>query len=264
MKHFLFKSLFILFIIFSKNALSDIDPWPYLHKQYFQNRDINENSSYVKLYTPELAADASLVPISIRLSPEIIRDLKKLYLIIDRNPDPYAMEIEFQEGFEQIKSDNERTINTRVRVNNFSEIRAVLETKDKKLYMDTSFVAGSGGCSSPPSMNLEDALKDLGKIKIKMLQDTNISENWRQAIIKIRHPNFTGMQPTSKNEDGFIPARYINKVLVKYGETPMMIIHSGITISENPSFRFDFNSNTEEFIVVEAMDSKNSIFKSKH
>lgn len=40
---------------------------------------------------------------------------------------------------------------TRVRVDDYSYVRAVAETADGKLHMVKAFVKASGGCSAPPS-----------------------------------------------------------------------------------------------------------------
>lgn len=248
-------------LIFSELAYADVDPWPFLREQTFQSRSINDSNPYVKLYTPQQVPDAAQVPVSIRLSPELISNLKKLYLIIDRNPDPYAMEINFFDGFRDAKTFNEHAIYTRVRVNDFSTIRAIAETMDNHLFMSTSYVSGSGGCSAPSASSNKDILANMGNIKVKTIKDTNMSDNWHQIGIRIQHPNYTGMQMSGTDDNSLIPAKYIKDITVNYDQTPLMLIQSGITISENPSFRFNLISDGDGKINIEAIDSDGAVYK---
>jgi len=43
------------------------------------------------------------------------------------------------------------TIDTELRVNEYSNIRVVAERTDGSLHMDHSFIKAVGGCSAPPS-----------------------------------------------------------------------------------------------------------------
>lgn len=257
LNHTLAGMIVLLFaLLLPMQSMAEYDSWPYIKKNLFAERAIEVVQSNVRLYAPELAADASVVPVSIKLAPQIIQDVSKLFLIIDRNPDPYAMEIKFSPLFRATGSAHERNINTRVRVNNFSTVRAIIETMDGTLYMDQGFVAGSGGCSLPPASNQSEALKKKGMIKTRILPEPNISLHWKEAIVRIRHPNYTGMQPSVEEEEGFIPANYINQVEVLYGDEVLMTINAGITLSENPSFRFNFSHEYEKTLHVIAVDSE--------
>ena len=51
----------------------------------------------------------------------------------------------------------ERSISTRVRIDNFSHVRAILETADGSLHMATKFVQAAGGCGA---MNAKDPDKE--------------------------------------------------------------------------------------------------------
>ncbi|MCG8323894.1 MAG: quinoprotein dehydrogenase-associated SoxYZ-like carrier [Thiotrichales bacterium] len=251
---------FIFPILFIGPAVAADDNWPDLKKYWFAERDIAEDRLLVNLYVPELAADASVVPARITLAPDAITKIKNLFLIIDRNPDPLAMEMEFTDEFRNGMEIGEHSIYTRVRINEFSNIRAVMETVDGRLYMSSRFIAGAGGCSSPPGIGLKEALADLGNIRVRVSKDPNFHYHWHQAQVRIRHPNFTGMQQSEEIESGFIPARYIKTVHVYRDDRKFIQINAGISISENPVFSFNYGATGNETLRVEAIDSEGSEF----
>ena len=72
-------------------------------------------------------------------------------LVIDQNPAPMAAK--FQLGPDAKVSE----ISTRVRVNNYTDVHAVAELSDGKLYMVKTYVKASGGCSAPAAKNADEA-----------------------------------------------------------------------------------------------------------
>jgi sulfur-oxidizing protein SoxY len=101
------------------------DVWPTLKQTTFGDRDIKAEDGKIVLDAPTTAEDASLVPITMRVPPEVRDSLKSLTLIIDKNPNPVVAKFSFgpAEG-----AGGERSISTRVRIDNFSHVRAILET----------------------------------------------------------------------------------------------------------------------------------------
>ena len=71
--------------------------------------------------------------------------------MIDQNPAPMAAK------FELGPDANVTEISTRVRVNNYTDVHAVAELSDGKLYMTKTYVKASGGCSAPAAKNAEEA-----------------------------------------------------------------------------------------------------------
>lgn len=134
-------------------------------------------------------------------------------------------------------------IATRVRIDNFSKVRAVLETTDGRLSMVSRFVAGAGGCSSPASKDAEDALAQLGRVLVKQHVSPVHGESWREGVVMVRHPNFTGMQ-MSGTSGTYTPARFVDHLSVTSGTAELLRIEGGISISENPYFRLTYAADT--------------------
>ncbi|MEI9901018.1 MAG: quinoprotein dehydrogenase-associated SoxYZ-like carrier [Hyphomicrobium sp.] len=238
------------------------DPWPDIHAGVFAGRAISENDGALALYAPAQAEDAALVPLAVHLPPQIANTAKSLTLIIDRNPAPVAATFRFGDSFHATAEVGERRLMTRVRVDSFSKVRAILETADGKLHMATKFVMGAGGCSAPASKDADQALAHLGKIQVKTLADAAHGDGWREGIVMIRHPNFTGMQMDIVSR-GYTPARYIDVIEVTRGGSLVWRMEGGISISEDPNIRFNYDAADGDVLEVRATDSNGTKFAGK-
>jgi sulfur-oxidizing protein SoxY len=219
------------------------DPWPGIQKNIFGDRLVVEDTASIQIFAPNQADDAAVVPISIKIPSTVFRTARSLTLIIDRNPVPIAATFTFGDAFRNGPDVGERTIATRVRVDAFSRIRAILETEDGGLHMTSKFVIGSGGCSAPASRDPEEALAHMGQTHLAVRRDPDNSSKWREARVMIRHPNFTGMQMNSKTGE-YTPARFVNFIEVKQGEHTLWRMNGGISISEDPNIRFTFGTDS--------------------
>ncbi len=238
------------------------DPWPDIHAGVFGGREIAENDGALAFYAPEQAEDAALVPVAVHLSPQIANTAKSLTLVIDRNPAPVAATFRFGDAYRGTADIGERKLQTRVRIDSFSKVRAILETADGKLHMATKFVRGAGGCSAPASKDADEALATLGKVQVKTLSDAAHGDRWREGIVMIRHPNFTGMQMDIVSR-GYTPARYVDLIEVTRAGSLVWRMEGGISISEDPNIRFNFDAGDGEALEVRATDSNGTKFAGK-
>lgn len=241
-------------------ACAEDDVWPGLREEVFGAREIAQNDGAVTLYAPERAEDAALVPISIRIPSNIAPHAVALTLLIDRNPAPVAATFKFGEGFRKGPDIGERQLATRIRLDSFSQVRAVLETADGKLHMSSRFVSGAGGCSATPSKDIEQALAGIGKIDIKSKLEPARGTAFRETQVMIRHPNFTGLQIDPESR-GYVPARFVNDLEMSSGGKMLLRMEGGISISENPHLRISYgSSDTAAAIVVTATDTAGASF----
>ena len=117
--------------------------WKKLKSSLFENRPVS--SGAVELTAPTRAEDGAVVPIAIRAKSlqRSERYIRRLYLIVDNNPSPIAAVIDLTA--ESGRAD----IETRIRVEQYSYVRAVAELSDGTLSAQARFVKASGGCSAP-------------------------------------------------------------------------------------------------------------------
>ncbi len=153
-------------------------------------------------------------------------------------------------------------ISTRVRVDSYTNVHAVAELSDGKLYVSTTFVKASGGCSAPTTKNAEQANANLGQMRFR--QFAKLSEGpasgSREAQIMIRHPNNSGLQRDQVTLL-YIPIYFIKELRIQQGDQLVLAMESGISISENPNIRFSYVPNGATTFRVEAVDTADHVFK---
>ena len=225
--------------------------WKKVRASYFENRVITDDTDgkIIALKAPKRAEDAATVPVQIKtgLSQSKDRFIQKLYLFIDANPSPVAAIFTFTP--ESGRAD----IDTRVRIEAYSHMRAVAEMNDGKLFMATHYIKAAGGCSAANG-TLPDYANFQPKLKFKV--DPNVEKDQPTiAQLLINHPNAS---PLVKDQltHLFQPAYYVRTINVSYAGKQIMSADVDFSISENPNFRFYFTPNGEGELHAEVVDTK--------
>ena len=198
----------------------------------FGDREILDGKDVLRVYLPLRADDASTVPVTVKAQIEQKPDyyLKTVYLIVERNPSPAAGVFHFTLDSGRVQ------LETRLRFEDFSHVRAIGETSDGKLYMSSRWVKAAGGCSAPNARNyVPPAL--MGKMKFKFEDETIKYDEPALVQLMIRHPNESAL---AGDFDPSKVARFVRSVVVSYAGRPVMTAEVDFSISENPSFRFSF------------------------
>ena len=227
-------------------------------KALFDGRTPVDGSALVQLDAPVRALDASLVPVSITISDKdiaekagITQPVIGLYLVIDDNPAPLAAAFHFGPAADP------HILKTRVRVDQYTLMHAVVETADKKLYSVARFVKAAGGCSAPGTSNEAAALARIGRMKF-LVRDPGSASKPEVAELLISHPNANGMQMNQVTRL-YTPARYVEKVVVKEGNDLVFTMQGDISLSQDPSITFGFKPKPEP-IDVTVDDSAHTVF----
>ena len=229
--------------------------WKGLQKDVFGSRQILDGTGMITLDAPIRAEDAAVVPLTVKMPASFAANVTKLTLVIDKNPSPVVGA--FTYGAAAGKGD--RMLSTRVRMDQYSDVRAIAETSDGKLYMISRFVKASGGCSAPASKDAEEAAKTLGKMQIKTAIAKSTDGLSQEAQVMIKHPNTSGMQ-MDQVTGLYTPARFINKMEVKTGSNVVFSVEGGISFSEDPNVRFSYEGNPSDTMEVKAEDSDGTMF----
>ncbi len=232
-----------------------------LRKQNFQNRKIIEgiDQKILKVKAPVMAEDASIVPVSIHTKIIQTKDryIKKMHIFVDKNPMPLVGIFEFTP--ESGKAD----LAMRIRINEYSYIRTVAELNTGELYMSKSFVKAKGACSAPPPASMDDSMKLLGKMKMKVVGLVKLGRpNLMQ--IRVRHPNITGLAPEKPGSSVIPPAFFVDTLVVNYNDKPIVKALLTFSISMDPTLRFYFFPEKEGVITVTGTDTNKARFSSTH
>jgi sulfur-oxidizing protein SoxY len=236
------------------SAAEPIDPWPELARDIFNGRPLADGSGVISIDMPSRAEDAAIVPVTLRaaLPPGDTRTVKVITLVIDQNPAPVAATFQVGPGV--------MMISTRVRVDSYTNVHAVAELSDGKLYVSTTFVKASGGCSAPAIKNLDQANTGLGQMRFRQFARASERGGAHEAQIMIRHPNNSGLQRDQVTLL-YIPAFFIRELRVRQGDQLVLAMEGGISISEDPNIRFSYVPNGAATFQVEAADTGGHVFK---
>ena len=207
--------------------------WLAVRSSLFGNRPIHlASAAQLVLDAPARAVDAAVVPIALRcrLPATAQQQVSRLLLVIDSNPSPVGLTLQFS------AASGPADIETRVRVDAYSHVRAIAELSDGTLLMRTRYVKASGGCSAPAAADAAAALASLGQIRLQF--EAQPPAGAAQAVqLHISHPNHSGLamdQYTRQN----IPAHYVRQIDITLAGRPVLQADVDFSLSENPYLRF--------------------------
>jgi sulfur-oxidizing protein SoxY len=189
------------------------------------------------------------------VSEKLAGAVRGLYLVIDYNPSPLAAHFVFGPLADTTH------IETRVRIDDYTYMHAIAETKDGRLYAAARFIKAAGGCSAPAGKDQALALKRLGKMKL-VLGERRKPDLPQEAKLLISHPNNSGLQ-IDQLTHYYIPADFMQTLKVTYNNQLVFKLESDIAISEDPTFNFAFrpgNSGTAGTLTAEILDSNQRHF----
>jgi len=232
---------------------SKVHAWQVIRSLMFGDREINpDDQQVVRVYLNTRADDASTVPVMINGLIDQTESvyIKTLYLIVDRNPAPTAGIFHFTPESGRVK------LETRLRFEQYSFVRAIAELNDGRLYMSQRWVKAAGGCSAPMGKNGIPA-KLLGKMRFRM--DDQVEADQPALVqIQVRHPNESAMATDLAADH--VP-QFIRSVQVDYNNKPVMTGEVNYSLSDNPVFRFYFVPKSEGELSVRMEDTHDTVFE---
>ena len=254
-----FNLLFAAFFVFINfNAVAkDKSPEPvtwnsYLKEAVFGDDVINDGTHMFTLDTPYRALDAAIVPISINFNTPQSKTtfVKSLTLIVDENPSPLVSKFNFTPKV------GNASLTTRVRIDKYTYVRAIVEMNNGEKYMNSNFVKAAGGCSAPSLADMDTVMARLGKMKMKFFETGN-NNSPSKAQFLISHPNFSGLQFNQLTR-AEIPAHFVNYIKIEQDNELIIEAYPDISMSEDPSITFHFlDSGSPLKVTVEDSEGKN-------
>ncbi|MDL2337681.1 MAG: quinoprotein dehydrogenase-associated SoxYZ-like carrier [Pseudomonadota bacterium] len=237
----------------STAAHNDSSPeWEKLRARFFPNREIAADAaSQVQLIVPLRAAYGASVPVKIvsKLPQRPDLYVKKMYLFIDKNPSPLAAVLDLTPDLGQADFE------TRLRVDEYSHVRVVSELSNGELHMDSRYVKVSGGCSAPPNREHPELI---GKTLLKLHGPVRLDLP-NSADVTVLHPNDTGFELNNVTVM-FIPPHFVRSIKVSYGDRKLFDADLDFSVSENPTFRFNFVPHGDADLKAAVEDSREGRF----
>lgn len=264
----LFATLFVVFTLPSiglaasvpeidaADPVAESDPrWDAIRTQLFKDAEIQETDGVISLDAPRRAFDSARVPVSMRALAKQTPDsyIKKLHLIVDKNPLPVAATFIFE------PNNGWQSIETELRINEYSNIRVVAEMNDGQLFMQRQFTKAAGGCSAPPSSYDRSDKSLLGVFEADIANLLNPSV---PALAKIRltHPNASGMQFDQMSRT-YIPPHYIHTLVAEFNDKLLFTVETNFSLSQDPVLGFNFEPSENGILKLYALDSKEQRFE---
>ncbi len=214
------------------------------------------------LDAPKRADNPALVPVHIT-QPEGAPAITALTLVVDNNPAPVAAEFTFGKALMPLDFE------VRVRVDAYADIRAIATLEDGRKVMAGRFVKASGGCAAPAGKSMDEVRATMGQMKFRSSPDMvpDLAEAPKDGTpapepaadqreigtLMIRHPNFSGLQRDQVTLLN-IPAEFIQSLEVKQDDQLLFGMEAGISISEDPVFRFAYQPGSGP-VQVHAQDT---------
>lgn len=233
------------------------DPWPDIAFNAFNGRALVDGTGLLAIDMPYRAEDAAIVPVTVRatLPADDERRVKAFTIIIDENPSPVAA------TFTLGTNSGVASISTRVRVDSYTNVHAVAELSDGKLYVVKTYVKASGGCSAPTAKNTDDTVASLGQMRMRQFaNDTDVrASRAREAQIMIRHPNNSGLQMDQVTRL-YVPPFFVHDMKIWQGDDLILSMDGGISISQDPNIRFTYMPNGARSLRAQATDTDNHVF----
>ncbi len=228
--------------------------WQKVHASLFAGARMEAADAVIALETPMRAEDAAIVPVAIRakLAQSKDRYIDRVWLLVDRNPSPVAAEFQFT------PASGRADIETRIRIEEYTHVRAVARTNDGKHYMVANYVKASGGCSAPAGKDAVAARARLGKMRLRV-DDKLVAGQPALAQLMVSHPNDSGLAMDQLART-FAPPHFVRRVEVSYEGKPVMIADVDFSISENPNFRFYFTPQNGGLLQAKVVDNQDLKF----
>jgi sulfur-oxidizing protein SoxY len=225
--------------------------WQLLSERLFPGRQLVAGQGTVQLVAPLRAAYGASVPVKVvsmlPQRPELY--VRKVYLVVDKNPSPLAAVLDLSTEVGQADFE------TRLRVDEYSHVRVVSELSNGQLHTDSRYVKTSGGCTAPPN---RDALHLIGRTQLKVAGELHMNEP-TAADVTVLHPNDTGFE-LNQVTVMYIPPHFVRSISVSYAKRKVFDAELDFSVSENPTLRFNFVPHGRGELRAEVADSKDAHF----
>jgi sulfur-oxidizing protein SoxY len=225
--------------------------WDRLRDKLFPGQRLIAGQDVIQLIVPLRAAYGASVPVKVvtKLPQQPQRYLRRLHIVVDKNPSPLAAVLDLTTELGQADFE------TRLRVDEYSHVRVVGELSNGELHTDSRYVKTSGGCSAPPN---RDSLHLIGKTILKVASEVTMNQP-TTADVTVVHPNDSGFE-LNQVTVMYIPPHFVRSMKLTYAGRRLFDAEMDFSVSENPTLRFNFVPHEHGELRAEVTDSKDGHF----
>lgn len=231
--------------------------WEEIRGSVYGSKQIEDGRAIITLGAPNRPDDMRVVPISIDAAFKDGRTVKTVTFILDENPTPVVAVFHMADGRDSV------SVKSNFRVDRQTDVRAVVEANDGKLYMVSQLIKFAGGqasCSAPPTGDPAEIAANMGKMNFAEVKLADAATTaLGRAKIDLSHPNHTGMvmdQITLL----YTPMKMVSEVSVRQGKDIVFTAEGSIAFSQNPMIEFDFKRGGSQDFEVTMKDTDNAVW----
>ena len=230
--------------------------WRKVKADLFADAPLAVDDGVVTLDIPARAQDASVVPVSIRagFAQGEGRSIERVWLVVDENPSPIAAVFRFT------RASGRADIDTRIRIEQYTFVRAVAATSDGTYHMAARYVKASGGCSAPSASADAPANGTIGRMRF-LVDPSRASGEPATVRLQVSHPNASGLAMDQLTRN-YAPAHFVRTLEVRQGGELVLSADLDFAISENPYFRFHVMPAPGAAIEARVVDNQSLEFES--
>jgi sulfur-oxidizing protein SoxY len=226
--------------------------WDDIRPAVFGTQTVRDGKGIVTIKAPYRPEDMRAVPFSVDATLPQGEEIRSVTLVVDNNPSPVAATFKIGPGRNHV------ALGIKFRLNQQSDIRAIVETNTGKLYMASQLVKFAGGqaaCSAPPATPEAESLANMGKMKLASVDGLKAATPIHPRVrLDVSHPNHTGMvldQITLL----YRPLQMLNTLKVTQGDDTVFEMDGSIALNENPTIEFNYRNNGNDKFTVVATDT---------
>lgn len=226
--------------------------WEEIRASVFGDKPIEDGRGIITLGAPNRPEDMRVVPISVDAAFKDGRSVKTVTFILDDNPTPVVAVFHMGTGRDSV------ALKSNFRVDRQSDVRAIVEADDGKLYMVSQLIKFAGGqasCSAPPTGDPAEIIANMGKMQLAAVKaETAASTVLARAKIDLNHPNHTGMVMDQQTLL-YTPMKMISEITLRQGADVVFTSEGSIALSQNPMIEFDFKRGGSDSFEVTFKDT---------
>jgi sulfur-oxidizing protein SoxY len=234
--------------------------WDEIRGSVFGDKKIEDGRGLIALGAPNRPEDMRVVPISVDAALKDGRTIKTVTYILDENPTPVVAVFHMGAGRDSV------ALKSNFRVDRQTDIRAIVEANDGKLYMVSQLIKFAGGqasCSAPPQGDPAEIAANMGKMQFAEVKVADVATSATgRAKIDLNHPNHTGMVMDQQTLL-YTPMKMISEISVRQGDDIVFTADGSIALSQNPSIEFDFKRGGSQDFEVTMKDTDGGVWTHK-
>jgi sulfur-oxidizing protein SoxY len=234
--------------------------WDEIKGSVYSGKTIEDGRGIITLGAPNRPEDMRVVPITIDAALGDGRTIKTVSFILDENPTPVVAVFHLGAGRDSV------ALKSNFRVDRQSDVRAVVEASDGKIYMVSQLIKFAGGqasCSAPPMGDPAEIIANMGKMQFGDVKAADAATAaLGHAKVDFNHPNHTGMvmdQITLL----YTPMKMVSEVTVRQGDDVVFTAEGSIAFSQNPSIEFDYKRGGSQDFEVTMKDTDGGTWTKK-